>query len=240
MAPALSDSVLHVGGSAALAAYVGSSLVWQPEGGIVLPDIGAEFQGGYFAGLISHTADGVATHALVVAPRSTGATGTGYALTSNLAWKPAQNSTSGTGSSFDGAANTSAMVAAGIAAHPAAQFCVGLTIGGYNDWYLPSRFELDIAYHHLKPTTTSNNTGWGINAYSVPPRTSNRTAGSPGQTSVVAFRAGGGQDFVADVHWSSTENNSSSAWALFFGNGNNLQYAKSQSYRVRAFRRVAL
>jgi hypothetical protein len=37
--------------------------------------IGEPFGGGYFAGYISHTADGNPTHALIVAPRATGATG---------------------------------------------------------------------------------------------------------------------------------------------------------------------
>jgi hypothetical protein len=30
--------------------------------------------------------------------------------------------------------------------HPAAEFCVNLSIGGHTDWYLPARYELDIAY----------------------------------------------------------------------------------------------
>jgi hypothetical protein len=49
--------------------------------------IGEPFGGGYFAGYISHTADGSPTHALIVAPRATGATGTGYTLPTNLQWK---------------------------------------------------------------------------------------------------------------------------------------------------------
>jgi len=91
---------------------------------------GDPLEGGYFAGYISHTADGVATHALIVAPAATGATGTGYTLTTNLQWKTSNSTTAGTTSPFDGAANTAAMVTAGIAAHPAANFCVGLSIGG--------------------------------------------------------------------------------------------------------------
>jgi hypothetical protein len=81
--------------------------------------------------------------------------------------------------------------------HPAAQFCENLSIGGYSDWYLPARYELDIAYENLKPTTASNNTSWGINPYSVPERTVNRTAGAPAQTSVAAFQSGGAEAFVA-------------------------------------------
>jgi hypothetical protein len=209
-------------------------------GGIVLPNIGDAFEGGFFAGLISHTANSVPTHALIVAPRATGASGTGYTLTTNYQWKTANTTTTGTTSSFDGAANTAAMVTAGIASHPAAQFCVNLSIGGFSDWYLPARYELDIAYENLKPTTASNNTSWGINPYSVPERTANRSAGTPAQTSVSAFQSTGAEPFVADVHWSSTENSSTTAWALSFGAGNQGNSSKNGLTRVRAFRKLAL
>ena len=79
--------------------------------------IGEPWGGGYFAGYISHTADSNPTHALIVAPRSEGATGTGYTLTTNLQWKTATTTTADTTSLFDGAANTAAMVTAGIADH---------------------------------------------------------------------------------------------------------------------------
>jgi hypothetical protein len=58
--------------------------------------IGEAWGGGYFAGYISHTADGNPTHALIVAPRATGATGTGYTLTTNLQWKTATTTTADT------------------------------------------------------------------------------------------------------------------------------------------------
>jgi hypothetical protein len=209
-------------------------------GGIVLPNIGDAFEGGFFAGLISHTANSVPTHALIVAPRATGASGTGYTLTTNYQWKTANTTTTGTTSSFDGAANTAAMVTAGIASHPAAQFCVNLSIGGFTDWYLPARFELDIAYENLKPTTTSNNTSWGINPYSVPERTVNRTAGDPAQTSITNFQSTGSEPFVAGFHWSSTEDSSTSAWRLDFTNGFQGSNGKGNTNRVRAFRKLAL
>jgi hypothetical protein len=202
---------------------------------------GESFGGGLFAGYISHTADGVPTHALIVAPRATGASGTGYTLTTDYQWKTADTTTTGTTSSFDGAANTAAMVTAGIASHPAAQFCVNLSIGGFSDWYLPARYELDIAYENLKPTTASNNTSWGINPYSVPERTVNRTAGDPAQTSVSAFQSTGSEPFVADSHWSSTEDSSTIAWRLFFTTGTqDASSDKSLTRRVRAFRKLAL
>jgi hypothetical protein len=205
--------------------------------GIVLPAIGDAFEGGFFAGLISHTDDGVATHALIVAPAATGASGTGYTIVTNLAWKTTTTTTAGTTSPFDGAANSANM---NNADHPAAQFCEGLSIGGYSDWYLPARYELDIAYENLKPTTLSNNTSWGINPYSVPERTVNRTAGAPAQTSVAAFQSGGAEAFVDANHWSSTEFSSSAAWELIFNNGNQDISGKTNARRVRAFRKIAL
>ena len=204
---------------------------------LVFPAIGAAYQGGFFAGYISHTANGVATHALIVAPAATGATGTGYTLTTDKQWKTANTTTAGTTSTFNGAANSANM---NNASHPAAEFCEGLSIGGYTDWYLPARYELEIAYYNLKPTTDSNDTGSGINAYSVPARGSNYTVGTPAQTTVTAFKTGNSEAFVASDHWSSTEFSSTGAWRLFFGNGDQAGDAKSSTNRVRAFRKLAL
>jgi hypothetical protein len=203
-------------------------------------NIGLPVEGGYFAGLISHTADGNPTHALIVAPAATGATGTGYTLTTNLRWKTAQTTTTGTTSSFDGAANTAAIVTAGIADHPAAEFCVNLSIGGFNDFYLPARWELDIAYFHLKPTTGLNNTNWGNNPYSVPRRDSKYTAGDPPQTSITAFQSTQSEAFVADNHWSSTEASAGNAWGLVLSSGFQNDFNKTNANRVRAFRKLAL
>jgi hypothetical protein len=207
----------------------------------IFPNLGDAFEGGFFAGFISHTADGNPTHGLIVAPRATGATGSGYTLTTNLFWKTTASTTANTNSPFDGAANTAAMVTAGINSHPAAKFCVDLSIGGYNDWYLPARYELDIAYENLKPTTTNNATSWGINEYSVPERTVNRTAGDPAQTSITAFQSTGSEPFVASFHWSSTEDSASDAWKLGFNNGQQGTSLKNaNSAPVRAFRKFAL
>ena len=210
--------------------------------GLVFPAIGAAYQGGFFAGYISHTANGVATHSLIVAPAATGATGPGYILTSGKEWKTSNTTTAGTTSDFNGAANTAAMVTAGIALHPAAQFCTGLSIGGYTDWYMPARLELDIAYQNLKPDTNNNDTSWGINAYSVPARASNRTAGAPARTSLAAFQTGGAEAFVSIyTHWSSTELSAVFPWQLFFDSG--LQFSgngKLAQFGVRAFRKVAV
>jgi hypothetical protein len=212
--------------------------------------IGEPFGGGYFAGYISHTADGNPTHALIVAPRATGATGTGYTLTTMLQWKTANTTTAGTTSTFDGAANTAAMVAAGINDHPAAKFCTELTIGGFTDWYLPSLLELDIAYFNLKPSTAANSTSWGINDYSVPKRLAVYDSSYPTQTGVSSFRSTGSEPFVGTGnqflgHWTSTEINATTSWGFAFENSTRYSSylntkVSTSTYRVRAFRRIAL
>ena len=203
--------------------------------------IGESFGGGYFAGYISHTADGNPTHALIVAPRATGATGGGYTLTTNLAWKTAATTTAGTTSAFDGAANTAAMVTAGIADHPAANFCKNLSIGGFTDWYLPARYEMDIAYFNLKPGFGSNDLNSGINIYSVPQRNSNWTVTYPTQTPLTAFNTNA-EAFGGEYHWTSTEINATGAglFTVLIGAWGTFGVSKTFNSQVRAFRRIAL
>ena len=213
--------------------------------------IGEPFGGGFFAGYISHTENGVPTHALIVAPRANGATGTGYTLTTNLKWAdetvdvPANSTLIGASSEFDGKVNTDLMMSLiadetySAGAFPAAQFCADLSIGGFTDWYLPSRFELDIAYFNLKPGTETNNTSWGTNDYSVPKRTANNTLTYPQQTYVTAFNTST-EAFVAANHWSSTENDANNAWRLVLTSGGQATVSKTTNFRVRAFRKLAL
>jgi hypothetical protein len=198
--------------------------------------IGTAIEGGYFAGFISHTANGVATHALIVAPAATGATGTGYSLSTNKKWQTSTSYVSAT-SLFDGYANTAKMTNS-----PAANFCTGLTIAGYSDWYVPARDELEIAYFNLKPTTTSNQTSVGVNDYSVPKRTSNYSSSNPAQTSVTAFRSGNSEAFQASRHWQSYEHTSAEAIVrgIEFSDGEQPGTFKTSALCVRAFRRVAL
>lgn len=196
------------------------------------PEIGDFYGGGYFAGYISQSANGVATHGLIVAPASTG-----YNGKSKLQWKTSNTSTSGTSSTYDGAANTANMA---DASHPAANYCAGLTINGYSDWYLPALYELGIAYYNLRPTTTNNDTSSGTNSYSVPARGSNYTTGTPAQTSVTAFQSGGAEAFVAGYHWSSSEYSSVDTWAVYFDNGLEAFLYKNGIQYVRAFRKFAV
>jgi hypothetical protein len=214
--------------------------------------IGEEFGGGFFAGYISHTADGNPTHALIVAPRATGATGGGYTLTTNIKWSdqdvavPASSTLIGASNVFDGKVNTDLMMSLianntySAGAFPAAKFCADLSIGGFTDWYLPSRFELDIAYFNLKPSTAENSILWGVNNYSVPKRTIDNTLTYPAQTYVTAFNTSA-EAFAAEDHWSSTEAANTLTWNLTFSNGLHISRTKTNvNRRTRAFRRIAL
>jgi hypothetical protein len=209
-----------------------------PFGPVEVPNIGDPFLGGFFAGYISHTADGVPTHALIVAPSATGATGTGYPVTTNIRVKTSNTTTPGTSSTFDGRANTDAMIAGDITLHPAAEFCVNRTIGGFTDWYLPARFEMDIAYFNLKPTTADNNTSFGINDYSVPKRTANYTTVNPSMTTAADFNSTGSERFTDTEHWTSSETAANTNAVYIMSNGQVFNASKGTSYRVRAFRRV--
>jgi hypothetical protein len=146
---------------------------------------------------------------------------------------------------FDGAVNgilfkdIDSTVGSGSTIFPAANFCQALSIGGFTDWYLPSRFEADIAYFNLKPSTAVNDTNWGTNIYSVPRRPRNNSRNSPIQTNLTAFNTTS-QAFVADGHWSSTETNANGSWLLGFSNGFQGFNGKTNGNRVRAFRKLAL
>ncbi len=188
---------------------------------------GTPFGGGFYAGRIM--IDGQA-YALVVAPKTQGESG------SNLRWKTADTTTVGTDSRNDGWANTQAMLAGG---HPAASFCGGLDINGYDDWYLPAQDELEILYRAFKPTTDSNNTSSGANPSAIPP-TGNYTISNPSQTNVEVFKQGGGDDFTASVYWSSTQDSSTTSRMHIFTNGSQSTAYKVNSRKVRAVRRVAI
>lgn len=193
--------------------------------------IGQAYGGGYYAGQISTAGTGVADFYLIVAPLSSG-------QSSGKQWKTSNTSTAGTSSSIDGPTNSANM---NDASHPAAQFCEGLSIGGFSDWYMPAKNELEICYYNLKPTSGANNTGYGINPNAVPSRGSGYTSGTPGITSASDFQSGGAQAFSAVEYWTSTEFSSGSALGQIFDNGTQYNEAKTYTgFLVRAVRRVAV
>ena len=193
--------------------------------------IGAAFGGGFYAGQISTAGNGIADYNLVVGPVAS-------AQDNSKQWKTTNTTTAGTTSVIDGPANSTAM---NNADHPAAQFCEGLTIGGFSDWYMPAKNELEVCYYNLKPTTNSNSLSYGINANAVPARASNYTSGNPAQTSAGAFiTSTGAEAFAGGSYWGSTELSATQASEQYFLIGAQNTRNKSISYNVRAVRRVAV
>jgi hypothetical protein len=202
--------------------------LWPTAGSI---QIGSAYGGGFFAGQIG--VSGVATHNLIVGPVASAQT--------QLAWKNANTATTGADSDIDGPQNTADMVADGNSTvYPSAHFCNDLSTGGQTDWYMPSKNELEVCYFNLKPTTTANNTAFGINPNSVPARASNYTSGNPAQTSATDFRETGAEDFAANYYWCSTEFSATEARVGYFYTGYQNITNKTGSFRVRAIRRVAV
>jgi hypothetical protein len=199
-------------------------------GRIVVPPafIGAPFEGGYYAGKINQSGT---EYYLVVSPKATGQ--------DFLTWNNG-DFTAGTDSVIDGPANTAAMIAAGD--HPAAIFCNDLTIGGFTDWYMPAKNELEVLYYFLKPTTATNDTGSGSNANAVAPEpiSTNYSTGSPAQTTAALFQTGGSESIEVTIgwFWSSTQINTALANGQRFTTGIQEPYAKSGARAVRAIRRV--
>lgn len=189
--------------------------------------IGQSYGGGYYAGKINVSGT---QYYLIVAPKATGEN-------SSVQWKTSNTSTTGTSSVIDGPTNSSNM---NNASHPAAQFCEGLSIGGYTDWYMPAKNELEVLYYYFKPTTTANHTSSGSNANAVSPEpvSTNYTTSAPAQTTITAYQTGNSEAFATTYYRSSTEYDATGAWSQSFSQGLQSNTLKSDSYYVRAVRRI--
>lgn len=190
---------------------------------------GTPFAGGYYVG---RTVISGEEYALVVAPKAQGEI-------NQYNWKNTSSSTLAAASVIDGRANTLAM----DSNHPAASFCKGLAIGGFTDWYLPARDELELMYRNLKPNATNNatftrdGTGWqqglddglaGLSGTDVAvpndglamgfnantlPTSGGYTAVAPVMTASALFQAGGSES-LPTVCWASTYHQAGSGeWA---------------------------
>lgn len=117
-----------------------TKMLWVNDNGVWKEVAGAEplYQGGYFAGNITV---GSTTYALVLSPIESGESPA-------IAWGPSDTTVIAADSRTDGVANTSYL--AGLAGSwPAAEFCDGLTLNGYSDWYMPAIDELMLIFRNM-------------------------------------------------------------------------------------------
>jgi hypothetical protein len=201
------------------------------------PIIGEPYEGGYYAGQIATGITGVPTYNLVVSPKATGEI-------SGLTWSNVQVVTTST-SVIHGNNNTNILAALGTD-YEAATWCKSLSIGGYTDWYLPARYEMEVLYYFLKATSGTNNTSYGANPFSVLPEpyNTNYTLFSPSISSSSRFQYPSGSEYLSGTHyWTSTQYpnplDKNYARSLYFLYGQEFQDNKmaTTSY-TRAIRRV--
>ena len=221
-----------------LATARGFGMFLPQKNSIPLPDIGSAIEGGFYVGSIRI---GATNYALIMAPKATGQT-TGFYATNNSFLRA--------NSASDGLANT---VGASSASYPVNAWSRNLTIGGFTDWYIPARDELELAYRNLKPSAVVNsigarvqgatgdtNTANGSNLNSVPVGAAYTTS-SPAQTPLTLFQTGGAECLDASIYWCST-GNAALTFQLLQRMSDGIQSydLPSSTYTARAFRRVIL
>lgn len=192
-----------------------------------IPAIGAPFQGGFYAGQLAINGE---IYGLIVSPKEQGEV-------NESAWGKRGKDIVGAHSYFDGQANTSAMTESGS---DLARWIQALDIGGFTDWYLPSRDELEIIYRSFKPTTETNYTYRSGDNPSSLPAGYPYTELLPAQTAAAVFREGGTEALEAAWHWSSTQYSPYVAWGQGFVDGDQNGGRKDDECRARAVRRFKI
>lgn len=190
---------------------------------------GTPYAGGFYAGRIS--IGGVA-YALVVSPKALGE--------SSLIYRTSGAAFTGNTSTNDGWLIRNNMIAEGIDDFPAQKACMALRIGGYDDWYIGAKDEMEIIYRNLKPSTTQNVTNSGANTSAIPP-TSNYTTTVPARTADTAFRStAGAQFFILDYYFTATQGPSGPTYVhgKRFTTGGDGEDLSIFDYNVRAIRKT--
>lgn len=190
-----------------------------------IPAVGTAMLGGFFAGLVNINGQ---TKGLIVAPKATGE----Y----KGQWTKSDDRIPGAACPVDGQQNTLDMIEAGSALGNWAQ---ALNIGGFTDWHIPSRDQLEIIYRAFKPTAAENWAYSGVNISSLPPRNL-YTNDSPKQCELAEFKEGGEQAFDTTWYWTSTQVGEAYAWLQGFNYGFQGDRWKTSTYRARAVRTINL
>lgn len=209
-------------GSAAsiLLASAGSDLV-----------IGQAFEGGYYAGTITYGTEawlpgssGGKYH-LIMAPKASGDSSTYLQYKTSNTCDGAESTQTSAQSRWDGYHNTYTSVIGSSNAHPAANYCQALTIGGYSDWYLGAIEELELVHTNLLSLAD-----W-------------QAGGSESYRTTANY-------YSLVLYWSSSAGGScesgasgqQTAWAINTATGTSIAgfYKANYSFGARAIRRVAV
>ena len=172
-------------------------------------EIGDFYQGGVVFYIFESTDTGYIdgeTHGLIAAVED---------QSSGIRWYNGSSTTTGaTGTAIGtGATNTTTIIAeqGDTETDPETSYAAGLarayTGGGYSDWFLPSKDELNKMYTNRATINTT-----------------------------AAANSGSNFSTNSNSYWSSTESGSSNAWQQYFGNGYQRNYNKSTTNPVRAVR----
>ena len=129
------------------------------------------------------------------------------------AWSNVSNSSAGATSFLNGLPNSNAIIAQAGHTNSAAKLCLDYEAGGFTDWYLPAKYELNLLYGNI---------------YTV-----NKSLTSiSGATEIFSTNNFG-------YYWSSSEYSTGVAWVLDdSGNLNNL--LKDAAHQVRAVRAISV
>jgi hypothetical protein len=195
--------------------------------------IGQSFQGGYYAGTITYGTEswlgiGGEQYHLIMAPKATGEALTILRYKNTASCDGAESNQTSAQSIWDGYHNTYTSVIGSSTVHPAANFCQGLSIDGYTDWYHAAERESALAFGNLRQLAK-----W-------------QSGGSEAFT-VGTVILNGNSISGLSAYWNSTgdscENTGTTTTASMYYNtsGYNIYgYSKTDQFFVRAIRRVAV
>lgn len=212
------------------------------SGKLIPPEIGHfwEGQGGFYIGMLKYPTGEV--YAILVSDKTQGGHGEG------LIFKTTNSGPVRGTSDYDGFDNTQQLLPF-IGEYPAAEFCVNYEGYGINDWYLPSPYELNLAYRVFKLDTQLNVTEANTaNSYVFPSPLPQFTTTSPPITSFMDWRIGGSQALnngsqTNSFCWTSEED-STQLVTIFRMNTGHIQNTYKTNdlafYVTRPFRRVRL
>lgn len=194
--------------------------------------IGQAYQGGYYAGTITYPNGAYpslteTTYNLIVAPKASGEASTTKQYKTSGTCDGAASTETSPQSQWDGYHNTYDSVLGSSSSHPAANYCQGLSIGGYTDWYLPAPEEAELAYGNLLDLAAWQS--GGSEEFTTGTITLN---GSPVTASVYWTSSGDGCENVGTLN-TADASNTGSGGGIIFG------FVKTDSFFVRAIRRVA-